>query len=298
MLPRSYARFALIGVLCAASVLAQDAPFILKVDVAMVTLDVSVFAASGVPVTNLSEDDFLIYEDGRPQRIRTFAATDSPYNMLLVLDRSGSMSREMPMVIQAVNRFMANLRQQDQVAIAAFDDSFDVLSGWRSVREGSRREIKLAARGMSTRFYDAITKMPRELQKVSGRKGVLIYSDGEDSAFLMRRGGDEKNLQNALKVVRQAGVPFHFVGVTSESRPGALAMKQLADASGGHVLLTDSIEGIGEFYDKISREMGVSYTLGYLSDRPQRDGARRRIEVVLPGRNYRVSQSRNGYDAN
>lgn len=298
MLPRRYARFALIGVLCAATVLAQDAPFTLKVDVAMVTLDVSVFAESGVPVTNLSEDDFLVYEDGRPQRIRTFAATASAYNTLLVLDRSGSMARDMPLVIQAVNRFMANLRPQDQVAIAAFDDSFEVLSGWRSVRLGSRREIKFGAQGRGTKFYEAIARIPRELQKVSGRKGVLIYSDGVDSASFGQTDLDEKRLQNALKVVRQAGVPFHFVAVTRETLPGGVAMQRLADASGGHAFLTSSIEGIGEFYDRISREMGVSYSLGYLSDRPQRDGARRRIEVVLPGRNYRVSQSRNGYDAN
>ena len=91
----------------------------MKVDVAMVSLDVSVFSASGAPVTNLRQQDFRIYEDGRRQEIQGFASSDTPYNMLLIVDRSGSMRSQFPLLIQAVNRFIGNLRSQDQFALAA-----------------------------------------------------------------------------------------------------------------------------------------------------------------------------------
>jgi hypothetical protein len=207
------------------------------------------------------------------------------------------MTSELPFLIRAVNRFMVNLRPQDQVAIAAFDDSFDILSPWRSVRAGPRNEIKLGPHGRGTRFYEAIKKIPRELDRVAGRKAVLIYSDGDDYKP-SSPDHDDKGFAQAMRVVREARAPFYFVGVTGDTQPGATVMKQLADASGGHVFLTEHIEDVVPFYDRISRELGVSYTLGYVSDNPQRGGARRQVEVAVPGRAYRLSQSRDSYAAN
>src|SRR5262245_59505239 len=102
-----------IILISAASFLAQDAPYILKVDVSTVSLDVAVFNPTGEPVTDLAKQDFAVYEDGRPQEIQSFASSTNPYNILLVVDRSGSMRSQFPFLIQALNRFMANLRSQD-----------------------------------------------------------------------------------------------------------------------------------------------------------------------------------------
>src|SRR5881394_3673783 len=87
----------------AVSLFPQDSPYTLKVDVSMISLDVAVFNKSGVPVTGLQQQDFKVYEDGRLQEIRTFASTDSPYNALLMLDRSSSMIEAFPFLIKAVN---------------------------------------------------------------------------------------------------------------------------------------------------------------------------------------------------
>src|SRR5947208_16844895 len=113
----------LAGLITAAGFAAQDSPYTLKVDVAVISVDVAVFNSSGAPVTDLSRDDFQIFEDGKPQQIQAFASSTSPYNVLLVIDQSGSMQSQIRFVSEAVNRFFSNLRAQDQVAMAGFDNT-------------------------------------------------------------------------------------------------------------------------------------------------------------------------------
>src|SRR5262252_2965018 len=147
-------RFVLVALLCAATAGAQDSPFTLKVDVAMVSLDVAVFNASGTPITDLNREDFQVYEDGRPQQVQSFAASSSPYNVLLVIDKSGSMYSQVRFVSEAINRFFSNLRAQDQVALASFDTSVHMLLDWRGVRTGPSKRIDLGTGG-NTDFYNA-----------------------------------------------------------------------------------------------------------------------------------------------
>jgi VWFA-related protein len=271
---------------------AQDLPYSLKVDVTLVTLDVSVFDSTGQPQAKLMRDRFKIYEDGRLQEVRHFSASDSPYNTLLVVDRSGSMVSTMPFVVRGVNRFISNLRPQDKVSIAAFDESFDVLFPWRGAADEKLKRFQVSARYMGTRFYQAIARIPRELSKVNGRKCVVIYSDGGwISAWVPH---DDKGFQEALRAVRSAGVPFHFIAVNEKSSSNT-HMEQLANASGGQIHFTRNVDEMMELYDRISREMGVSYTLGYVSDKPKPDGLKRTIDVTVSGSGYRVVQSRQSY---
>jgi VWFA-related protein len=291
----------------AVSLLAQDSPYTLKVDVSMVSLDVAVFSKAGVPVTDLHREDFRVYEDDQPQEIRTFASTDSPYNVLLLIDHSSSMVGAFPFLIQAVNRFFSNLRAQDQIELATFDETVHRLVNWRSARSGPKKTIQLGTGG-GTEFYKALDWSTRQLREVRGRKAVLCFTDGEDRLFY-EPAEDAKAFSKALQTVRQANAPFHFVGLNVRQSPfspfGASStervkehLESLAAATGGHVYYPEKLEELVPLYDQISRELGISYTLGYVSDHPPRQGESRRIEVKVAGPDLRVSQSRTGYSAN
>jgi len=289
-------KLALIALLCTAAAGAQDSPFTLKVDVAMVSLDVAVFNASGAPVTNLTREDFQIYEDGRPQPVQSFASSSSPYNVLLIIDKSGSMYSQVRFVSEAINRFFSNLRVQDQIALASFDKSVHMLVDWRGVHTGPVKRIDLAAGG-NTDFYGALEWAAKQLGKIRGRKAVLIFTDGEDYRIYDSK-WDAIEFRKALEKVRRTRTPFHFVGLGAHPETGGNHLKYLAEQTGGQVYFPASIEEVVPLYDQISRELGISYTLGYLSDKPARDGSYRKIEVVVAGKEYRVSQSRAGYTAN
>src|SRR5262245_17030816 len=190
------------------------------------------------------------------------------------------MAGQISFLIEAVNRFMANLRQQDRFALAAFDNSVHTLVNWRSARVGPKQTVQLGSGG-NTDFYGALNWAARELRKIKGRKTALIFTDGEDRRIYEPK-IDAKAFRAALETVRKTNVPFHFVGLGADPERGGAHIRRLADDSGGHAYFPRTIEEVVPLYDQISRELGISYTLGYLSDRPARDGQRRTIQVVAP----------------
>lgn len=291
-----FVRFVLVGMIASAVLAAQDSPYTLKVDVASISLDVAVFDGSGTPVTNLSKEDFEIYEDGRLQQIQSFSPSASPYNVLLIIDQSGSMRSQVQFVSEAVNRFFANLRAQDQVEFAGFDNSVHLLIRWRSVRTGSKRVVNIGAGG-NTDFYGALDWAAKELRKVRGRKAVLIFTDGEDYRIYDPK-PDAAAFRKALDTVRRTKVPFHFVGLGAAPGLGGDHLKRIAEETGGQAYFPKRIEEVVPLYDQISRDLGISYTIGYVSDKPARDGSYRNIQVVVPGKELRTSASRTGYTAN
>jgi len=292
-LPAIVLGFLLISVM---GVAAQDSSYTLRVDVSMISVDVAVFDAAGIPVSNLSKEDFEIYEDGRPQQLKSFASLDSPYNVLLVIDQSGSMYSQVRFVSEAVNRFFSNLRTQDQIALASFNSQVHSLMKWRSVRSGSKQVINLGAGG-NTDFYGALEWAAKELGKVSGRKAVIIFTDGEDYRIYDPK-PDAVAFRRALDRVRRTRVPFHFVGLGADPNLGGAHLTRIAQETGGHAYFPKTIEEVVPLYDQISRELGISYTLGYVSNRPARDGSLRNIRVTVRNKDYRVSQSRTTYVAN
>ena len=289
-------RFLLLLLIGVATVAAQDTPYTLKVDVSVVTVDVAVFNESGRPVTGLGKNDFAIYEDGRPQQIQTFAPVDAPYNMLLVVDRSGSMASTFPLLLAAVNRFLSNLRTQDQFALGAFDRSVKRLVAWRGARTGSNRTVKLGPGG-DTDFYRALEWAADELGKVRGRKAALFYTDGIDHR-VNEPEVEAKASRRAMQYIRRANAPFHFVGLGVNPAYGGDNLKRIAEETGGQIHFPEKVDELVPLYDRISRDLSISYTLGYLSDKPARDKTNRRIQVAVPGTTYRLTQSRSGYTAN
>src|SRR5262249_11690766 len=129
----------LVAAVAVGPVLAQEPVYQLKVDVSLVSVDVSVFDAGNRPATGLGMEDFLVYEDGVLRPIRNFTPVAVPYNILLVFDLSASTQGKRDLMKQAVSGLLRNLRAQDRSAIAAFDERFEMLSGWK---DGTTRALR------------------------------------------------------------------------------------------------------------------------------------------------------------
>src|SRR5437773_2334242 len=109
---------------------AQNLKFALRVDVAVVSVDVEVTDANGKAVTTLTKDDFRLHEDGVPQEIRHFASTEAPYKILAMFDCTGSLSDQWEFLATAMLGFVRGLRSQDSIAIVAFGTDLISLRGW------------------------------------------------------------------------------------------------------------------------------------------------------------------------
>src|SRR6476646_10135571 len=114
-------RLLAFAIVSAAVLAAQQPEYTLKVDVAYVSVDVTVQDADGQIRGDLPTDAFELYENGIRQNIRSFLPVSTAYNVLLLFDRSGSTQDKWPLMQRAVAGFIANLRQQDKIAIASFD---------------------------------------------------------------------------------------------------------------------------------------------------------------------------------
>src|SRR5205823_5056196 len=103
---------------------AQQADYTLKIDVPFVSVDVTVTDPEGRVINDLPQDAFDLFENGVRQEIRLFSPVSTPYNVMLLFDRSGSTQDKWPLMQRAVAGFIASLRSQDRIAIAAFDSEF------------------------------------------------------------------------------------------------------------------------------------------------------------------------------
>ncbi len=216
----------------------------IRVDVSLITVDVQVSDASGRPVTNLTREDFRVFEDGREQPITVFESVDSPYSIQLLIDRSSNMQDYWPLFEPALARFLTSLKPQDRVSIGAFDErSKDVklLLDWRDARNGDSLEISVdpavggihvplfGPQGVPTKnFSRAIQWTAERLRSVHGRKSAIVFGDGWSFDFgravsfdgvafpQLKDGEDDAEFKKTKRTVTDSRARFDFVAVNTD----------------------------------------------------------------------------------
>jgi VWFA-related protein len=297
-----------------AAVLLQDPVLQLRVDVPLVSVDVKVLDSRGQPMTSLTAKDFIIAEDGVEQQVASFTSIDTPYNILLLFDRSGSTEELWTTMQRSADRFVRNLRSQDRVALAAFDEGVMMLSGWNDSRDAARRALdELSDRGPGgeTNLYQSLERVTqREFYNTSGRRAVVVLTDGRDTALLYQRqrgnGLNDPVFQRTTNIVRASRVPVYFAALNTDKNRNGLAggsetlireararMELLADVSGGGIFFPRGTREIVDVYDQVSRDLSSSYSLAYTSTHAAVPGQTHRIEIRVHGAS--VKQSRSEY---
>lgn len=225
---RTFLRLAVLAFVSATLLLAQEPDYTLKIDVPLVTVDVTADDAAGNTVNNLLRDDFGVYEDGVRQQIRYFAPVSAPYNVMLLFDRSGSTQDKWPLMLRAIGGFIASLRTQDKIAIATFDYDLQVQQDWTSDRETAIQSLPKLLQGDNiggTNFYDAVDRsLRREFRKTSGRRALVVLTDGRDTSFykdIVSRNRlitpqAERPFQTVLKTARRQRIPIYFVAFNTD----------------------------------------------------------------------------------
>ncbi len=336
-MPRVF-RLLLLVFVSVSRVSAQEPPFTLKVDVPFIPVDVSVEDTAGRPVNNLSADDFELYEDGIRQQIHYFSPVSTPYNVLLLLDRSGSTQHKWSFMQKAVAGFIASLRPQDHVAIGTFDSEFQMQVDWTADRGTAVMALPKLLNPKTiggTNFYEALEHaLRREFRQVMGRRAVLVLTDGRDTSLYrglvaknrLPETSEDRAFQKLLRTSRDQHIPTYFVALNTDKNlePNMLGgdeyrnlqiifphtglaegyltqvrlrMDQIAEVSGGRILFPERIDEIIDLYEQIGRELGMSYSLGYISSNSGSNGSFRKIEVRTRAATLRLSQSRAGYYA-
>lgn len=169
---------------------------VVRVNTSLVTVPVSVMDRSGRYIPDLQQRDFRIFEDGTEQQVAYFASTEKPFTVALVIDTSNSTNFKMEEIQDAALAFVDQLRPEDQVLVVSFDDEIRVQAEATNDRYALRDAIRRTRNGGGTRLYDAIDfVINQRLNRISGRKAVVLFTDGVDTTS--KRASSQDNIRDA-----------------------------------------------------------------------------------------------------
>ncbi|HWZ42472.1 MAG TPA: VWA domain-containing protein [Candidatus Saccharimonadales bacterium] len=291
----------------------QQGEITIRKNVNLINVYFSVKDRHGALVPNLAKDTFEIFENGRPQTIKYFAAeTDLPLTLGLLIDSSGSMQRMLPEEKVVAADFLRQVvGEKDLAFVISFDISVDLLqdltSDIRLLRAGldkARINVGGGSGGIpglgqgpvpishpkGTLLFDGVYLSAHEiLQQQVGRKAMVILTDGEDV-------GSRLKLRDAIEAAQKADA-ICYVLLLSDPQYGSNArdMGQLAEQTGGRLISIQRPDKIGDAFRQISAELRSQYSLGYSSDDSKHDGSFRKIEIK--SKDGLKVQARKGYYA-
>lgn len=260
------------------------------VDVDVVQITATVTSGRNRFVRGLDKGAFRVYEDGVRQAITTFEAEDTPLEIVVAVDFSSSMKPAMPTVKGAVKKFLSNLRSADRVTILAFNNAVFTVAGPQADLAGRLRAIDRLSPWGGTALYDVIVKSVRSLGQQSGRRAMVVFSDGEDLHSKVPLEAAERLLESSDAVVYAIGQ-----GRARENLNFRAILERLAEKSGGQAFFAD-LDGLDRVFHEIIADLSNQYVIGYVPEDTRKDGRWREIRVELPGTGYQV-RARRGYRA-
>lgn len=290
---------------------------VVRVESDLVTLNVSVVErASGRGLQGLNASDFHIYEDNVEQTVEHFEAAEAPFDLLLLLDLSGSTSRVTDTIRAAARRFVAVTRPQDRVGIIAFAGEAAVVSPLTSDRTRLNASLdRLAPPKGDTRLHDSLAYALDYLARGADparRRALIVMSDGLDSALPNVTGvGSTSSYEEIRSRVQEYDGVVYTVWTNTEFyeafspldiQPETYdlahdRMKELAEAGGGLFYEVEKIEDLAGAYERVVADLGTVYSLSYRPTNKRRDGSWRAIRVRLPRHPDAVARGRRGYNA-
>jgi len=257
-----------------------------ELEVNLVELPVSVADAAGVPIVSLTRDDFEVLEQGKPKKISTFGfSSNLPLSVGVIVDHSGSMKPRMSAAREAAVAFFKQiLRPGDRGFAAGF--SFDVskVAPFGSSVATLEEQIKAIpdAEG-ATALYDAIVTGLYRFRSVSGRKALVMVTDGEDTASRI-------SYDEMLAYARAARVPIYFIGIglSMLDFPATSTMKSLAAETGAVAYFAGNVKELPKVYEQLERELRSQYLLSYYTESSKTDSAYRTVEVKTRKKDAKV----------
>ena len=231
---------------------------------------------------------FRVFEDGRPQPITHFVAENIPLELVIAIDNSASMAVSIDRVKEYVKRFLSALRKEDRVTLAVFNEHFFVLTAPSVDLAGRLKALDRLAPSGSTSLHEAIVKSFDLLSDEKRRRGLIVFTDGDDTSSRIPRDAVERRSETSDAVLYMIGQ-----GEAVKSAGLKALCERLAARSGGRAFFPRQTDEVAGVFDAILQEMSNQYFLTYPVPSTTRDATLHRIRVEVDG-GYEV-RARQGY---
>lgn len=259
------------------------------VDVDVIQVTAVVTSNDGRFVPRLTQSDFRVLEDDRPQPITSFASEDIPLELVTAIDVSSSMEEALPHVRTAAKTFLAGLAPNDKATVLSFNDNIFTVAPRGTDHEARVRAIDRMRPWGGTALYDVIIRSLELAGRRTGRHSVVLFSDGDDQS-------SHAPLSAAIARAESSDATIYAIGQGRAVKSSELQriLKQLAGTSGGRAFFTENSGKLEEIFNEILEDLRHQYLLKYPAPGDRRDGVFHRIRVEVNGGKYRV-RARDGY---
>jgi VWFA-related protein len=268
----------------------------------IVSLNVTVTDAQSHYITDLTEGDFSVFEDGVKQTITFFSRRQQPIALSLLLDSSASMEQHLTTLQQAATNFVKKLKSNDIAQVIDFDSRVEIRQGFTGNQAELQSAIEQTNAGGSTSLHNAIYIALKELRKVKAvseedvrRQALIVFSDGEDTSSLV-------SFEEVLDLAKRSETAIYAIALRGADvqakgfREAEFVMRTLAQETGGRAFFPARIDDLNGVYAQIADELASQYTIGYTSGNLRRDGAWRRLVVQVARPNI-TPRTKKGYYA-
>ena len=290
---------------------------VIRVDTELVSVNVSVVdRGTNHGVNDLTKDDFRLYESNAAQQILHFESSSAPFNLVLLIDLSGSTAKVVELIKSAAWHFVDAARPFDRIGVITFAGSQVVVSRLTTDHALLHDRINAIQKpDGSTKLYDSLSFAMDEVfreSKDSRRNAIVVISDGLDSVMPNVTGdGSTLSYQELIRQAREFDGVIYSIWTDTQSyeplSPGDIQqetfdlahdqMKEIADVGGGAFYECLKLQDLAGAYDRVVADLGTLYTLSYRPSNRTRDGSWRTIRVSVSRPNA-AARGKRGYYAN
>ena len=266
----------------------EEQEFKLSTQAELVLLDVGVKDPSGGNISNLTKDNFRVFENGKLQTISSFAHDDLPVTVGLVIDHSGSMQRKIQDVVTAGLAFIHESNRGDEIFVSEFNDNVRVSL---PVGVPFTSDIPMLQTALTngpvrgrTALYDGIVFSLKHLASgKQDKKTLVLVSDGGDNA-------STHQFNDVMAAVRDSPATIYTVGIFDEDDPdrNPALLQRLAKATGGEAFFPHETSGVIGICRQIAKDIRSRYSIGYVPVRSDDKASLRSIKVEVTGAGRRM----------
>jgi Ca-activated chloride channel homolog len=240
-------------------------------------------------VRGLTRQDFEVFENGVPQPIASLVSEESPLDLVVAIDVSGSMEEALDDVKVAVKHFLAKLRPGDAATLVGFNDTLFIAAERETDPVVRDAGVDLLASWGGTAIYDTTVRVLEMVGRSAGRRGVVLFSDGDDQNSMTTREAAMARVQSSDAMLYSIGFG---AGVTRPALRSSL--EEYARFTGGRAFFPRQTPELDGIFDQIVTELANQYVLSYVSTNLESDDAWREISVRVRGGRFDV-RARRGY---
>lgn len=274
----------------------------------LMRINASVTDRNGRAISGLRNSDFTVIENGQERKVTEVEPADAPFNLILLLDVSGSVEERIDFIRKAARNFLRTVSAQDRISIISFRDDIQVISDFTTDRRLLSQRLEDIDAGGATALYDALAyTLVEQVKKLRGeRTAIVVMSDGDDNKSFVPFGAVLEALIESGALVYPLYIPSTLIPESSVPAPQTtldplrtrfLTLttrateegRKLAQVSGGVYYPITRLDELQRAYDDVVAQLRMSYRITYASDLQGAQERRIRIRANREGAAVRLS---------